>query len=162
MANKPPMIQIDAIDRTDLSNRDHFAARLGRLGPVLGMEKLGCTLVELEPGKKAWPYHLHYGAEELFVILAGSGTIRYAGNELPIKAGDIIFTPPGENTAHQIVNTSNALLRYLALSTMDNPELCYYPDSGKYAAYSFKPGSARKAFIAHEDSAAQYWDGEQG
>ena len=162
MTNKPPMIHIDAIESTAYGQGDHFAARLGRLGQVLGMEKLGCTLVELEPGKKAWPYHLHYGAEELFVILAGSGTIRYDGNEIPIKSGDIIFTPPGENTAHQIINTSNALLRYLALSSMDSPELCYYPDSGKYGAYSFKLGGTRKAFIAHEDSAAQYWDGEQG
>ena len=160
MANNPPIIHIDAIERTAFGQGDEFAARLGRLGPVLGMEKLGCTLVELEPGKKAWPYHLHYGAEELFIILAGSGSLRYDDTQHAVKAGDIIFTPPGENTAHQIINTSNALLRYLALSSMESPELCYYPDSGKYGAYSFMPGAPRKAFIAHEGSAAQYWDGE--
>jgi uncharacterized cupin superfamily protein len=160
MANKPPIINIDTVARTGFGQGDAFAASLARLGPVLGMEKLGCTLVELEPGKKAWPYHLHYGAEELFIVLEGKGSLRYDDMEHDITTGDIIYTPPGEGTAHQIINTSKARLRYLALSTMETPELCYYPDSGKYGAYAFKPGAPRKAFIAREGSAAQYWDGE--
>ena len=160
MADKLPIIHIDAVEQTEFGHGEGFSARFGRLGPLLGMKKMGCTLVELEPGKKAWPYHLHYGAEELFVILEGSGSIRYDDCKHDIKAGDIIFTPPGEGTAHQIINTSDSLLRYLALSTMDSPELCYYPDSGKYGAYSFRSDAPRKAFIAHESSEAQYWDGE--
>ena len=160
MSDKLPIIHIDAIDKAEFGQGDDFAARLGKLGPLLGMEKLGCTLVDLDPGKKARPHHPHYGAEELFIILAGSGSIRYDNTQHAIKAGDIIFTPPGEGTAHQIINTSNDLLRYLALSSMESPELCYYPDSGKYGAYSFKPGAPRTGFIAHKHSAAEYWDGE--
>ena len=161
MKDKLPIIHINAIKRNEIGHGENFSARFGRIGPMLGMQKLGCTLVELEPGKKAWPYHLHYGAEELFVILEGSGTIRYDDSNHDIKAGDIIFTPPGEGTAHQIINTSNSLLRYLALSTMDSPELCYYPDSGKYGSYAFSADGPRKVFIAHEDNEAQYWDGEE-
>ena len=56
MSDKLPIIHIDAIDKTAFGQGDDFAARLGKLGPLLGMEKLGCTLVELDPGKKAWPY----------------------------------------------------------------------------------------------------------
>jgi uncharacterized cupin superfamily protein len=162
MANKPPIIHIDNVESTAFGQGADFAARLSRIGPVLGMVQLGCTVVELEPGKRAWPYHLHYGTEELFVILEGTGTLRYDNDHHPIKAGDIIFTPTGEGTAHQIINTSNARLRYLAISNTQSPELCYYPDSGKYGAYSFKPGAPRKAFIAGEHSAMEYWDGETG
>ena len=160
MANKPPIIHVDSVETSELSHGDSFSAQFGRVGPLLGMNKMGCTLVELEPGKKAWPYHLHYGAEEVFIILEGSGSIRYDGSNHDIKAGDIIFTPSGEGTAHQIVNSSNEKLRYLALSTMQSPDICYYPDSGKYGAYAFTQSGLDKAFIAHESNAAQYWDGE--
>ena len=160
MTTKPPGIHIDSIETSEFGHGDSFSARFGRIGPLLGMKKMGCTLVELEPGKKAWPYHLHYGAEELFIVLEGNGSIRYDGSNHDIKTGDIIFTPPGDGTAHQIINTSDSLLRYLALSTMDSPELCYYPDSGKYGSYAFTIDGPRKVFIAHEDSEAQYWDGE--
>jgi len=160
MANKLPAIHTDSVELSEFGHGEGFSARFGRIGQVLGMKKLGCTLVELEPGKKAWPYHLHYGAEELFIILEGSGCIRYDNENHELKAGDIIFTPPGEGTAHQIINTSSNLLRYLALSTMESPELCYYPDSGKYGAYALRKDAQPKAFIASENSAAQYWDGE--
>ena len=160
MANKLPAVHTSSVELTEFGQGEGFSARFGRIGPLLGMKKMGCTLVELEPGKKAWPYHLHYGAEELFVILQGNGSIRYDNSNHDIKAGDIIFTPPGEGTAHQIINTSNELLRYLAMSTMDNPELCYYPDSGKYGAYAIRQDAPPKAFLAKESSAVQYWDGE--
>ena len=162
MSNDLPVINIESIETLKFGQGERFEASLGRLGPVLGMQKLGCTLVVLQPGKRAWPYHQHYGIEELFVILEGNGTIRYDGKEHEISTGDIIYTPTGEGTAHQIINTSDDILRYLALSTMESPEMCYYPDSKKYAAYSFQldDPAARKAFIAHEDSARDYWDGE--
>ena len=49
------------------------------------------------------------------------------------KLGDIIACPPGgPETAHQILNTGNEELRYLAVSTKPSPEICDYPDSGKF------------------------------
>ena len=102
---------------------------------TLGTRQIGCTLVVLEPGKRAWPYHLHYAEEELFVVLEGEGTLRYDDEEFPIRSGDMVLTPPGPDTAHQIINTSETKLRYLALSGKRRPEVCYYPDSGKYGAY---------------------------
>lgn len=61
-------------------------------------------------------------------------------------------------TAHQIINTSERELRYLALSGKRHPEVCYYPDSDKYGAYF---GEQREdAFLARRSSAVDYWDGE--
>ncbi len=112
------------------------------------MKGLGCNVIKLKPGKKAWPYHLHYGHEELFVILDGSGTIRFDNELYPIKSGDVIYTPPGEGTAHQIINSSEETLMYLALSTKENPEVCYYPDSEKYNSYYETPDNSIKTSIA--------------
>ena len=135
-----------------------FAARLGRVGKRLGTRQIGCTLVVLEPGKRAWPYHLHHAREELFVILEGEGTLRYDGEQMPIRGGDVILTPPGPRTAHQIVNTSERELRYLALDARRSPEVCYYPDSGKYGAYFGEDEDG--AFVARAADAVDYWRDE--
>ena len=51
---------------------------LGRAGATLGTRQIGCTLMVLEPGKRAWPYHLHHAEEELFVVLEGEGSVSPA------------------------------------------------------------------------------------
>ena len=160
MANTPPIVNLDTIETEAYGKGGRFAATLGRVGRHLGARKLGCTLVTLAPGKAAWPYHLHYGQEEMFVILEGEGTLRYDGAKHPLRAGDVVFTPPGPGTAHQIVNGSDAPLRYLALSSMDDPEVCEYPDSGKIGAYAGESGERALAFLARTGAAVDYWDGE--
>ncbi len=55
---------------------------------------------------------------------------------IPIRAGDVIDIPPGPDYPHQIINTSNAPLKYLSISTKEYPEVCEYPDSGKYLAFA--------------------------
>ena len=57
------------------------------------------------------------------MILAGHGTLRVAGEMLPLRAGDIAFIPPGPDYPHQIINTSDAPLRYLSISTRETPEI---------------------------------------
>jgi len=161
MASSPPKVHIDTVKRITVGNGEKFAASIGRIGDHLGMEKIGCTVVELEPGKRAWPHHLHYGQEELFVILEGEGTLRYDDGEFEIRQGEVFFAGTGPGTAHQIVNTSSSKLKYLALSSMEDPELCYYPDSGKYGAYYWHRDEHGVRFLAHEDSAIDYFEGEE-
>ena len=48
-----------------------------RLGKASGGAQLGCSVVELPPGKRSWPYHYHLGNEEAVYVLDGSGTVRY-------------------------------------------------------------------------------------
>ena len=158
MEREAPMINLADLPLEPYGNGVHFAAMLGKVGATLGSRQIGCTLVVLEPGKRAWPYHLHYGQEELFVVLEGEGTLRYDDDEYPVRAGDVILTPPGPDTAHQIVNTSAHALRYLAFSGMQLPDVCYYPDSGKYGAYF--DGGKEYRFVARRSSAVDYWDGE--
>ncbi|MDH3689826.1 MAG: cupin domain-containing protein [Gammaproteobacteria bacterium] len=161
MASSPPKIHIDSVKKTTIGNGKNFAASIGRIGTQLGMTKLGCTTVELEPGKRAWPHHLHYGQEELFIVIEGQGTLRYDDKEYEIRQGEIFFAGTGPGTAHQIVNTSDAKLRYLALSSMADPEVCYYPDSKKYGAYCWRDDGKGVRFLAHDDSGVDYFDGEQ-
>jgi uncharacterized cupin superfamily protein len=131
-----------------------------RLGPGTAARKLGCTFDIVPPGKQSCPYHLHHAQEELFVILEGSGTLRVAGERLPIKAGDVIFMPAGPEYPHQILNTSDAPLKYLSLSTKEYPEVCEYPDSGKFMAWSWKDGQEALAELHKSGNSLDYWQDE--
>jgi uncharacterized cupin superfamily protein len=98
----------------------------------------------------------------MFIILEGEGTLRVAGEMLPIHAGDMIFIPPGPEYPHQILNTSDQPLKYLSLSVNAETEICEYPDSNKYLAHTRKSkgqllGDGRMHRIEHD---LDYWDGE--
>ena len=117
--------------------------------------KLGAGVDVLAPGKRSCPYHLHHAQEEMFVILEGHGTLRVAGEMVPVRAGDVVFIPPGPEYPHQFINTSDAPMRYLSISTQERPELCEYPDSGKVAGYV-----RGLRIIQRPGEALDYWDGE--
>jgi uncharacterized cupin superfamily protein len=138
-----------------------------RSGSVVGQRvgtvarKLGAGVDIVPPGKRACPYHFHYAQEEMFVILEGEGTLRVAGEMIPIRAGDVIGIPPGPEYPHQIINTSDAPLTYLSFSTQELPEVCEYPDSGKYVAFARAKGTLLEGGRMHRpDTDLDYWDGE--
>jgi uncharacterized cupin superfamily protein len=132
-----------------------------RLGAGTAATKLGISVDTVAPGMRSCPYHFHYAQEEAFVVLSGEGTLRVAGEMIPIKAGDTIFIPPGPEYPHQIINTSDVPLEYLSISTKDSPEVVEYPDSGKYLATATRDGSPFGFARMHrEKDDLEYWDGE--
>ncbi len=96
----------------------------------------------------------------MFVVLEGKGTLRIADEMLPLKAGDVVFIPAGPEYPHQIINTSEAPLKYLSISTMEAPEICEYPDSGKFLAEGSLDRSEPFEVIARKGQSLNYWDGE--
>jgi uncharacterized cupin superfamily protein len=107
-----------------------FGFRRKRLGAAAGSKGLGASWFELQPGQKAFPLHFHLANDEAVFILEGEGTLRLGDEEHALRAGDFVAFVPGP-PGHQIVNRSNAPLRFLALSTMKEPEVAIYPDSKK-------------------------------
>jgi len=84
-----------------------------------------------------------------------------AGEMLPIRAGDVMFIPPGPAYPHQIINTSAAPLKYVSIGTKDSPEVVEYPDSGKYLATATRDGNPYGFDHMHRDKDdLDYWDGE--
>ncbi len=137
-----------------------------RVGAVAGMQALGLHYMVVPPGKSAYPRHNHHNNEELFVILQGEGTYRRGHDTWPVKAGDAISAPAGDaSTAHQLINTGQEDLKYLSISTRNDPDICEYPDSEKYMVASGIPpeGGMMKAqfrILGRERELLDYWDGE--
>jgi len=131
-----------------------------RLAPGTAAQQLGARVDILPPGKMSCPYHFHHVQEEMFIVLQGQGTLRVAGERLPITAGDVIFIPPGPEYPHHIINTSDAPLKYLSISTRSPAEICEYPDSGKYNAMAGRDGVQHFGAIQRQDASLDYWAGE--
>ncbi len=153
---------VDAVPLEAFAREPLYEGRTARLAPGTAARKLGATIDVLAPGKRGCPYHLHHAQEEMFVVLEGSGTLRVAGEELPLKVGDVVFIPAGPEYPHQIINTSAAPLKYLSISTKDSPEVVEYPDSGKFMAMAGRPGAPAPDFQAiHPNTRGDdYWSGE--
>lgn len=137
-----------------------YDSMCARLGTGTAAEKLGVSIDTVAPGMRSCPYHFHYAQEEMFVVIAGTGTLRVAGQMLPIRTGDVIVVPAGPAYPHQIVNTSTAPLQYLSISTRETPEICEYPDSGKYAAFATSDGMRAFDGVQRVADNLDYWDGE--
>lgn len=159
-----PVINLDELAFSEFEKGDKFGSSRAPVSSKIGASKLGYSVVRLKPGKRAWPYHSHYVIEELFYVLEGEGTLRHADEEYPIRAGDFICSPADPNQAHQIINTSDADLTYIALSTMDRADVFLYPDSGKYGVWhgTTMDLKAPDSFLvfARKETAVDYWDGE--
>lgn len=132
-----------------------YETHCGGVSAGTAANKLGAGFDILAPGMRSCPYHYHLAQEEMFVILDGQGSLRVAGEMLQVRAGDVIFIPPGPEYPHQFINTSNAPMKYLSISTQEHPEICVYPDSHKLGASA--PGHA---LMQRNDSKLDYWDGE--
>ncbi len=164
-ANRQHVMNIDEAPLQDWSHGQHFQARLCQIGKSIGARKLGCRLVALPPGKAAWPLHAHFVNEELFVIIEGQGCLRLGNDRQAVRAGDVISIPPGPDTPHQIVNDSDTQLRYLCISTMEEPDIVSMPESEKIGIIAGSPpGGARDkrtltAWFRLEDQ-CDYWVGE--
>ena len=113
-------------------------------------------------GRTAWPYHRHHGNDEIFFIVYGSGTYRVGEQHKPIREGDLIGAPAG-GEAHQIINSSDGELRYIAFANHGRADVIDYPDSGKISI-DIMHGNDRQPVsylsIRGRITAADYWDGE--
>ncbi|WP_267640893.1 cupin domain-containing protein [Haloarchaeobius amylolyticus] len=140
--------------------------RRKQLGAAADAEQLGASLYELPAGNRSWPYHYHTANEEAIYVLAGSGTLRAADGEHPLEAGDFVALPTGEDGAHRVVNTGEEPLRYLCVSTMQEPDVTVYPDSEKIGVFAGSPpggesGERTVAGYYPSEAAVDYWEGEE-
>lgn len=166
---RAPVVNIDTIlDEPDHVDRnctgERFEATLGLVGRALGTSQIGLTLTVTPPGKAAWPRHFHHVNEEIFVILAGAGTLFYGEEIQRLRPGDVARIAPGTGIPFHLVNDGVDDLRYLAFSGLAATDVFEYPDSGKIGLVTGGHGPLRgphaRLFFARLADAVPYWAGE--
>ena len=163
---KSRIVNLGNVSFQKRAHGENFECEIAPLGAELDSKKLGFNVTVIPPGRRAFPYHAHRGNEEMFFILDGEGSIRVAGATHKIRKGDFISLPPGRDSAHQIINDSKAPLRYLAVSTMELPEVVEYSDSGKLGviagSHGGRPASGDSVrHFTHLKDGVDYWEGEK-
>jgi uncharacterized cupin superfamily protein len=136
-----------------------YEAGYVRLGPLLGSEKLGASVYELEQGNSNCPYHYEYGNEEWLLVLSGKLTVRHPGGETELSPGDLACFPNGPDGAHKLTNKHAETARLVVFSTKVDPSMAVYPDSDKIAAWP-GPGGEEDGIRVRRESKVDYWDRE--
>ena len=127
---------------------------VSRVKKGLNPENLNFDVRKLNPGQYSAPYHFHRFAEELFMIISGSVTLRTPEGLEIVNSGDLLFFEKGETGAHQLYNHTAETCLYLDVRTYIGYDVAEYPDSDKILlAPSFE--------IFNKESQANYFDGEK-
>jgi uncharacterized cupin superfamily protein len=121
------------------------------LGEHLGARTTGMSLLEIPPRVRSYPMHCHSAEEELFVVLAGAGTLRLSDDQHPLRPGHVVSRPAGTGVAHQFVAGDEGLT-LLTYSTIDSSDTTYFPDSNKV--------NLRYLGVMLRVEPVDYWDGE--
>ena len=134
------------------------------ISKAVGAKKLGFHLEVLLPGKYSCPYHFHHAEEELFWILEGKAMLRQSDQFREVGPGDLIFFQTGPEGAHQFFNHTDKPFRFFALSTMEELEVCEYPDSKKINVSRIKKVFLKEQAVEYmegEDNPGRFWPKEQ-
>ena len=157
-----PLINIE--DIIEFKDHDHgaFKAKYADVGGKIGATKLGYNITIIPSGKKSYPFHNHHVSEEMFLILEGTGLLRFGDKKFPIKKNDIIACPTGDRSvAHQIINDSKTDLRYLALGTKTPYDICEYPDSDKILSRVTSEDDSNLWNMSKGNESYDYFEGEE-
>ena len=126
---------------------------VSRIKKGINPENLNFDLRQLNPGQYSAPYHFHRYAEELFMIISGSATLRTPNGLEIVNSGDLIFFEKGKTGAHQLYNHTAEICIFLDIRTYIGYDIAEYPDSDKILlAPTFE--------IFNKDSQVNYFDGE--
>jgi uncharacterized cupin superfamily protein len=156
-----PVINLADVIFDDVEDNGRYTSRRALFSESIGARDLGYNLTIVPPGKVQCPFHSHRAEEEMFLILAGSGSLRFGNMTYPLCVQDVIACPTGgPDVAHQIINTGDVDLVYLAVSTLAQVEICEYPDSDKVSVYA--PGDRGLRHVFNKDGEVDYYAGEEG
>ena len=147
---------VDREFKEDANKIDNFRlfSDISRIKNGINPKYLNFDLRQLNPGQFSAPFHFHRFAEELFMVISGSMTLRTLDKLDKVETGDLIFCETGESGAHQFYNHSTEPCIYLDIRTFIGHDICEYPDSEKlFIAPSFE--------IFEKKSNVGYFKGEQ-
>ena len=144
-------------------DRAGLRVRLAKVGARLGGERLGATLWELLPGQRTI-FHCHHANEELLLVVDGEPVVRTTDGERSLVPGDVTIFRRGAEGMHGLLNRTDEPVRFLFVSTMSEPDVIEFPDSGKIGV--FAGAAPRMGFDAplelflRADARVGYYDGE--
>ena len=93
-------VNLAAVDDAAPANgfAERWEARVAR--DALAAERTGVTLFRLHPGKRSPFTHRHTDAEEIYVVLSGSGRVKLDGEIVDVGPLDSVRVAPALSLIH--------------------------------------------------------------
>ena len=133
---------------------------ISRIKSGINPQNLNFDLRLLNPGQFSSPYHFHRNAEELFMVITGTMTLRTPKGLEILSDGDLVFFEMGETGAHQVYNHGTEPCTYLDIRTFTGTDICEYPDSGKtliIPSMKVFEKESRVSYFKGEDNILDIW-----
>jgi uncharacterized cupin superfamily protein len=128
---------------------------VSRIKKGINPQNLNFDIRQLNPDQYSTLYHFHRYAEELFMIISGSATLRTPKGLEIVNSGDLVFFEMGETGAHQLYNHTNEACIYLDIRTYIGYDVAEYPDSNKILlAPTFE-------IFSNDSKLSSYFEGEE-
>ena len=134
--------------------------------PLLGPGRSFFRVEVISNGESAARFHSHSGVDEYYLILDGSGTLRYNGKELTVKRGDLIGKPTGPDATSQLIADRGEALRILDMEVWhDRPyyskDLMLHTDFDELVMRGPGWGAIipRESMITSDDFRSHYGEG---
>ena len=89
-------------------------------------------------------------------MLRGQPTLRTHEGEHALREGDVVAFPRGKDGAHQVSNHTESPIRVLMLSTLLEPDIVEYLDSGKVTGTAY----GERLFRIRRGPDVEYWEDE--
>lgn len=130
---RPKIIASDSVAWREANDVPRFGIRYRALTYALMGDDyhVGVSIEELAPGKQGYPFHYHIFEEEHVYVLDGEMSVRLGDDTFAMKAGDYVCFPAGQKIGHCLINTSDAVCRYVMIGERNDNEIAVYPDSNK-------------------------------
>ena len=122
---------LDGSERILVSTEDGKYSRF--LMPLLGPSRAFFRVELIKNGESAARYHSHSSVDEFYLILEGSGTLRYNDKDIIVTRGDLIAKPTGPDATSQLIADRGEPLRILDMELWDHrarnsKDLIHNPD----------------------------------
>jgi uncharacterized cupin superfamily protein len=100
-----------------------------RLGDAFGLTQFGVNLILLPPGAASSQRHWHTDEDEFVYILQGIATLVADEGSQRVEPGMVVGFPAGVETAHPLVNESDADVVFLEVGTRAMNDTCRYGEA---------------------------------
>jgi uncharacterized cupin superfamily protein len=155
---------LDGSERSIVRAADESYMRF--LMPLLGPGRGFFRVEVIQKGASPARYHSHSEVDEYYLILDGSGTLRFNGKDIVVNRGDLIAKPTGPDATSQLIADQGVPLRVLDMELWHDrfrrsKDLIFNPDFNEI--FMRGPGWASlvpaEALISPEDFGKYYDEG---
>jgi len=167
---RKPVVNVFNDEKLDRSERSLTAKDEGSYQrffmPLLGPGRAFLRVEVIESGESAARFHSHSDVDEYYLILEGSGTLRFNDKDVAVKRGDLMAKPAGPDAASQLIADRGEALRILDMEVWhDRPyhskDLILNPDFNELIMRGPGWGALfpAEALIGSEDFRKHYDEG---